>query len=85
MNIELTDWQVGPMGPILEKLKADDIHGKPGAVVAQIFLTDTIDGGAVMTVGYIDHERVLKIQEILGGNVGEIKKTEIYADILCPY
>ena len=69
MNIELTDRQVNPMSPILKKLQEDNLVGKPGAV---------------MRVGYLDHERTLKVQEVLGGRVGD-KTPAIYADIVCPY
>ena len=61
--VELTDEQMEQLAPFFDVIAELDEAGTPGMFVAQVFALK-------MRVGIVPHDRALKIQEIMGGEVG---------------
>jgi hypothetical protein len=68
MNIEITKGQMAMLKPFFDEVrKAEDVD-KPVSIMAQIH--STTDSLGYMKVTLIDHDTVLKIQEITGVEKG---------------
>jgi hypothetical protein len=63
IRIDLYEEQAAELEPIMLEAKAAADAGVPGFIAAQVF-------GGSMCVFFIDHERALKFQELMGQKVG---------------
>ena len=70
MKIELTEQQVDLLQGAFRQLASMEDNETPGMLLAQI--VDYTDGTADMRPVLIGHEMGLKIQEVMGGEVGKV-------------
>lgn len=64
VRVHLDDEQTAQIKPMLRLVREASDAGKPGFLCAQVFADE-------MFVFFIDHERALKFQELMGQKVGQ--------------